>query len=375
MLLTNAHIITADADFRGAVEVLDGKITRVFRDTDTLPNDAETVDCGDNYLMPGFIDIHTHGAMGYHWDDAKIEGNEAIAKYKLTEGVTTVLPSTASLPHEELKKAHAALRDYVGKSEYGPKIPGIHMEGCYFNPNMRVAHYLPYIRQVSVEEILELHAIYPLARISLATEMSGMDEAIPQIVAAGIKVGAGHSSATFEQLKHAMTLGVDQLCHFCNQMSPLRHRAIGMVGAGLLLNDLFVEAIGDKVHLCADMLALIAKCVPKDKLVLITDAISGAGLPDATYKLGGIEIEIKNGIAYVAGTNTLGGGTTPYNVIFRNFVEISGWPLADAIKAATINPATAIGLPDVGKIEPGYCADLAILDKDFNVLRAFVDGK
>ncbi len=377
MILKNALIVSSDLKFKGAVKIDNGVISNLFQDSETLPPDSCTIDCGGNILAPGFIDIHTHGAMGFDWSDGSVEADAALAQYKLKEGVTSVIATTMTLPHDQLKKAASALREYIGSEKKlpGAKIPGIHLEGPYLNPGALGAQNPDYARKISPAEVFEINDIFPVAKISLAPEMPDMLENINILVKNGIAVGAGHSKASFARIKAAAAAGLDQLCHFGNQMTPLHHREIGMVGAGLYMDSLFVEVICDFIHLCPEMAALTAKVKPEDKLVLITDTVRPAGFAPGRYESGGLAVEIRDNKIFLAGSDTIAGSMLKLNHGLRNLVSISGKPLEKAIKCVTSNPAAAVRLTGTGEIRPGFAADLVLLDDQLEVLKVWVDGQ
>lgn len=369
MLIKNGRLISADLDMAGALEIHNGIINRTIAKNETLPDDNEVIDARGMFIMPGFVDIHMHAALGCDWTDGKVESVKKLAEYKLTEGVTTVLPTTLTLSHESLKAALAAIADYVKNDNNGARLPGVHLEGPYINPQALGAQNPAYARNLAISEVMELDSIFPVRKISLAPELPGALTGTEELIKYGIKIGAGHSKATFEEMQAAVAAGIDQLCHFGNQMTPLHHRDIGMVGAGLLLDELYVEIIADKIHLSPPMVQLVSKVKPHDKVILITDSTVGRGLPDGQYDSGGLLIEVKSGVARLVSNGALAGSTLKMNDALKNYMEISDLPLPEAIKAATTNPAKAAGLGNIGKLEPGFPADIAILDENFDVFK------
>lgn len=375
MIFRNAHIVSADVDFSGSVRTENGVIAGLSTSEIAPKGGEEILDCKGKLLLPGLIDTHMHGALDRDWTDGTVEAVETLAKYKFKEGVTTVLPTTMTLPHEVLKKTFEAVRDfakrYSGKD--AAKLPGIHLEGPYLNPEALGAQNPAYARDVDVDEVLALDAIYPIKKVSLAPELPGMDGAIARLTAHGIAVGAGHSKATYARIREVASLGLGYLCHFGNQMTPYHHREIGMVGAGFYLDSLYVEMIADYIHICAEMLGVASKIKPDDKIVVITDTVRAAGLPEGTEILiSGLPVRVKNGEIRLVSNNALAGGSLKMNHGLRNFVRASQWPLARAVKTVTSNPAELAGLKNVGRIQPGYAADLVLLDDDFEVIRTFV---
>ena len=191
----------------------------------------------------------------------------------------------------------------------------------------------------------------------------------------GIVPSCAHCAATHEQFHQARIKGLKHLTHFCNQMSLLHHREIGLVGSGLMDDEVMVEAICDKVHLCPDMIKLIFKVKPIDRIAVITDSMLASGLPDGEFNLGGLEVILKDGIVRLKSNGALAGGTIPYCRALKNIFELTGLPLKQLIKTTGYNQARSLGLEKFARIEPGYYADIAILDADFNPVTVFVGGR
>jgi len=204
--------------------------------------------------------------------------------------------------------------------------------------------------------------------------MPGSLEFTRALAGTGIKASCGHTNATYAQFNAGMELGLSRLTHFCNQMTKLHHREIGLVGAGLLDNDVLNELICDKVHVFPDMIKLTFKSKPIDKIAIITDSLAATWLPDGEFDLGGLPIYVKNGEVRLVSNNALAGSTCKYNFGLRNVFEITGLPLSQLVKATSYNQARSLGLDKLGKIQPGYFADIVLLNKDFSVASTFVNG-
>ena len=219
-----------------------------------------------------------------------------------------------------------------------------------------------------------LHAIYPVLNITLAPEMPGAIDFIAQATAAGITCSAGHSAATHADFVKAKSAGLRRLTHFCNQMSPQHHREIGLVGSGMLDSDIRIEIICDTIHLCADMLNLTFTNKSIDQMIMITDSLACSWMPDGPGQLGGLPIIVKNGVARLESGN-LAGSTLRYAKGLYNVWKITGQPLSQLVKATSLNQAESLGLRGLGKISPGYTADLVLLDDEFNVLKTYINGE
>ena len=372
-LITNAHIISPGIDIVGGSVLIDGtKIAAVLTPGETAQAD-KVIDAAGNVLMPGFIDIHSHGAGGCDTCDCKIESIRTIADCKMKEGVTTWLPTTLTLGTKTLAEVCETVKEYAA-SPNGSKTPGVHLEGPYINPKQCGAQNPAFVRPADYEEVEMLNNIYPVLLISMAPEMPGAVDFIAKASAAGITCSAGHSAASYADFKKAKAAGLRHLTHFCNQMSPQHHREIGLVGSGMLDKDVKIEVICDKIHLCEDMLKLTFSNKDISQLILITDSLACSWMPDGPGSLGGLPIIVKGGVARLESGN-LAGSTLRYAKGLKNVQELTGKPLSELVKATAWNQAQSLGLHDLGKIEPGYTADLVLLDAEYDVLKTIIDGE
>lgn len=371
-LITNAHIISPGIDLvGGSVLIEDTKIVAVLQPGETAEADT-TVDAGGNMLLPGFIDIHSHGAGGCDTCDATIDSIRTIADCKMKEGVTTWLPTTLTLGTKTLADVCTVVKEYAA-SPNGSKTPGVHLEGPYINPKQSGAQNPAFVRPADFEEVSMLHSIYPVLNITLAPEMPGAIEFINKATSIGITCSAGHSAASHADFAKAKAAGLKHLTHFCNQMSPQHHREIGLVGSGMLDKDVKIEIICDTIHLCADMLNLTFTNKSIDQMMMITDSLACSWMPDGPGQLGGLPIIVKDGVARLESGN-LAGSTLRFAHGLRNVHRITGKPLSELVKATSWNQAQSLGLHDLGKIAPGYTADLVLLDADYNTLKTIIDG-
>ncbi len=373
-LITNAHIISPGIDIAGGSVLLDGKrIAAVVQPGDPLPEADKIIDAGGNMLMPGFIDIHAHGAGGCDTCDCSLESIRTIADCKMKEGVTTWLPTTLTLGTKTLMDVCEVVKQYSA-SPNGAKAPGIHLEGPYINPRQCGAQNPAFVRPADFDEVMSLNAIYPILYISLAPEMPGALDFIARATAAGITCSAGHSAATHADFLKAKAAGLKHLTHFCNQMSPQHHREIGLVGSGMLDRDIKIEIICDTIHLCSDMLHLTFTVKDSGQMIMITDSLACSWMPDGPGQLGGLPIMVKNGVARLESGN-LAGSTLRYAKGLKNVHEITGLPLSQLVKATSWNQAQSLGLHDLGKICPGFTADLVVLDANFDTVMTIIDGE
>lgn len=375
LLLTNAHIISPDCElFNAAVLIADGRIRRIFTDGDPLPAADEVMDLNGLKLMPGFIDVHTHGRSGYEFTDGDLAHLKTMCRDKLSEGVTSWLPTTLTLGNDALKSALKNAAEYSCGNFDGAKIPGVHLEGPYINEKCLGAQNPAFVRPPDIAETAELNAIHPVLKVSYAVEVPGGDIFASELLAAGITPSCVHSKATYQEFLAGYDHGLRNLSHFCNQMTALHHRDIGLVGAGFMHPEVYIEMICDKIHLCSDMIKLIFQLKDINHILLITDACQAAGMPDGEYEIGGLPLILKDGAARLASNGALAGSVLVMNKALKNVYEITGLPLAQLVKVTAWNQACSLGLKDLGKVESGYIADLTALDDDFEVKHVWVDG-
>lgn len=374
-LIKNAHLISPGIDLPGAaVEIADRVIKAVYPAGSRLPKAETVLDVHGQMVMPGFIEIHTHGAGGFDFADGTPEAVEVITKFKLQEGVTTLLPTTASASEEQLKKAAEAVAQYARNPRYA-KTPALHLEGPFISPKQLGAMNPEFVRRPDIAEVRALNAVMPVGIVSLAIELDGSVETIRELRRAGITPSAAHSGATFAQFKTAKAAGVRHLTHFCNQMSPLHHREIGLAGAGLIDDDVLLELICDRIHLCPAMIELIFKLKPDKQIMLITDSAPSSWLGDGRYTSSGLDVEVKDGVARLVSGGALAGSTLRMNQALKNVHEITGRPLSALVCTTSWNQAQSLGLKGLGKIEAGYTADLVVLNDRFDPVEVFIDGK
>ena len=374
MLIYNAHIISPQLNIpSGAVLVKNGIIKEVFDSCDKLPHDDDTFDAKGQMLVPGFIDIHTHGIGGHDVCDSSSQAIDNISKLKLEEGTTTYCPTTLTLSFKQLCETMKNIATYKKNEKYA-KIAGVHLEGPFINKKYIGAQNPNFVRCPDFSEIKQLNEIAPVSIVTYAPEVENGLEFTQQLSEIGIIPSAGHSSANSKDIYNAKKAGLKHLTHFGNQMSPLHHREIGMVGVGFMDDDLMIEVICDKVHLSEEMLQLIFKLKPLNKIAIITDSLSATALADGEYELGGMPIYVKGNEARLSHNNNLAGSTLRMNIALKNIVETTGLPIEEAIQCTSYNQASSLGLNNLGKIEENFIADLVLLYDNFGVSTVFLNG-
>ena len=372
-LIKNCNIASPGFEVKnGSLFLEDNLIHSVITPGESLPAADRVIDAEGLTAVPGFIDIHCHGRNNCDFADGSEEGINTIGEHKLEEGVTTVLPTTLTLSEEALADAFNAISKYNGR---GCRMPAVHLEGPYINPHEIGAQNPKYVRKPEMGMVDRLSKIFPIKKVSFAPELEGGDMFVTSLLAKGITPSAAHSAAKYDEFARCYAKGLRNLTHFCNQMSPIHHRDIGLVGAGLLHDTVYAEMICDKIHTSANMIQLAFKVKGVDHMILITDAMRAAGMPDGPYTLGGLDVTVSNGAARLTDNGALAGSILQLNVALKNIIEVTGMPLRDALKASSLTAAHSLSLHKLGRLETGFIADIAMLDNEFNVHKTFVDGE
>ncbi len=374
-LIRNVRVVSPDQEIEGGSLLLkNGRIAAVAG-LDDLPPAADRVIDGEGRIaMPGFFDIHSHGADGKDISDNSPDAVRHIARRKLQEGVTTWLPTTLTQPPARLMEIASKCAEYMVAPGFC-RVPGIHVEGPFINPKNAGAQNPEYVRLPDFAELQQLHEIARVLIVSLAPEMPGAIDFIRSTNAIGITSSAAHTSATAAEILAAKEAGLSHLTHFCNAMTPLHHREIGVVGMGLMDDSLMIELICDTIHLSPDMLKLIFKLVPIERLMMITDSMAASWIGDGEVMLGGLTVTVADGVARLKQGGALAGSALRYNEGVGNVATISGLPLHQLVKATSWNQAVSLGLEGFGKLEAGFHADIVLMDADFSVWKTFVGGE
>ena len=378
-IIQNAHVISPDLDLAGATVVVEGtRITYVGAKAVKARAGDTVVDVKGQYVMPGFIDVHTHGALGYDFCDADPKAVFEFAKAKLQEGVTTVLPTTLTVSHGELVKAAKNAKKYADAGMPYAKVPAIHLEGPFINVKCCGAQNPKYVRKPDIKEVKAIAKVYPVKLISYAVEAEGGAKFAKECFKAGVVPSCGHTGAKFADLKPAYRNGLRHMTHFCNQMTPLHHREIGMVGAGFLVEDLNTEVICDKIHLCPDMLRLIFTRRSLEHIQMITDSLRCSHCKDGyAFEMGGLKVLLKGGEARLVEGGNLAGSTLWMGMGLKNVHDVTGIPLKDLVRTTSWNQAIELGWgKTLGKVEKGYIADLVVINpRSWKPSAVFIDGE
>ncbi len=380
MLIVNVGVLlTPDVAVENASIIIEGEFIREIKAGGERNIGAEIVECRECIAVPGFIDMHTHGYGGIDVNYVKSEKDlEKLSSMLVKHGVTTYLPTTVSFPVDKLKEIAEIIYNATFDAAKGSEIAGIYFEGPYLNRERAGAQNPEYLKNPSVNEVRELYkASRGLMRVmALAPELPGSLPVIRELNRMGVIASAAHTNATFDEAMRAFDAGVRLCTHIFNGMRVFHHREPGIAIAALMRDDVYVEFIGDLIHLHSGTVALICKSKPTDKVIAITDSISATGLPDGEYELGGLKIIVKEGVSRVKETGSLAGSTLTSDKALRNLVFEVGIPLRYALKYMTKNPAELLGLKDRGVLRPGFRADIVLLDsKTLEVKSVIMKGE
>jgi N-acetylglucosamine-6-phosphate deacetylase len=325
------------------------------------------------YIAPGFVDIHVHGGGGH---DAMGDGDAiaGLARHLLRHGVTSFLPTAVTAPIESLVAFAERVRERSPGPSDGAEILGANLEGPFLAGARRGAHDPASLRYPADVPPEELEPLLPGLRVvTIAPELPGAIELIGWFRDRGVVVSLGHSAATIDESRAGFTAGATSTTHLFNAMSGFDHRAPGLAVAALLDDRVSIELIADGLHVDAALWPLIGRLKPAHRLMLVSDAIALAGVGDGRLRVGGLEVEVRDGRATLAGTATLAGSVLCLDEAVRNLVA-AGFSVPTAVAAASRNPLVLLDIEDRGRIAPGQRADLVELTDDLRVRRVMRAG-
>ncbi len=364
-LFRNGYVFDTDRKcfVKADVMIKDSEIISVSSFVCPAFDDVKTVDCKDRFIIPGLVDVHTHGRQGIDFNDIT-DGNASVLRESYARtGTTTVMATLASVPLDGLKRTAEVINRNRSVAPGLATIAGIHLEGRYLNPLKRGAHnpeYLAPLNDPEAKELLEQMLPLPL-HVSAALELD--DGSFTELVKGlGGTLSVAHTNATYDEAVTAVRRGAISFTHTFNTMPPLHHREPGAAGASLMCDEAYSEIICDGLHVHPAMVRMLERLKPRDKVVLITDSMEAAGMSDGEYSIAGLPVTVKDGKA-VNHEGALAGSTLDLMTALRNFMDFCSLTLEESLPAATSNPAEMVGLQNVcGRIKTGMRADLIILN-------------
>ena len=367
MILNNVRIYDSQEKvFKNAdVTIENGKFARIYYVDDVDKN------VNSHVIIPGFLDIHSHGSSGIDMMSATSDELIKMSEYYAQNGVTTLLPSTISTDHDKILR----MIDEVKKARRSAKInfAGIHLEGPYINKSKAGAHSLNSIRDVDMSELSDICAATLddglRLQVTLAPEIDGGLDAVKFLISRGATVTLGHTEASVEIIARAIELGAGSFTHLFNAMTGIHHRDAGVV-THAINSQAYVELICDGVHVCPEVISLAARAKGLDKIIIVSDSMSAAGLAEGEYNLERTDVTVTNGKVLIKGTDTIAGSVANLCGELQNFMKFTGVSLENALPTVTSNPAKCVGLYDkIGGIEVGKNADYIVWDNDRNAIR------
>jgi N-acetylglucosamine-6-phosphate deacetylase len=390
-IIFNGKVVLPDRTIeKGCVSIANGHISSVF---DGEPNEelrSGWIDAKGGWITPGLTDIHTHGNGGY-WGFFGADEILNMARAFVKIGVTSFLPATVSLPHNMVLCAIDAIKIAMSKqsggTDYdrihekpaadGARVLGINLEGPFINPKRAGAHNPLAIREPQgkeVDEIIE-RAGSALRLLTVAPEIKGGMELIDRLVSSGILPSIGHSDATAEQTHEAIARGATHFTHLFNAVRVFHQREPGCAFAALIDPNINVELILDGKHVHIDVAKIAYKIKTAQKMILVSDSIHAAGMPDGDYNVWGFQVKVKDGICSLP-DGTFAGSVLTLNTAVKNAIDYLGASPSDAFRMASINGLKELKYDDkLGSIEPGKIADIAVFDNEFNCISTLISGE
>ncbi len=382
LALVNGRVVRSNSIDVGKAVVVEGARIVGVAELGALGQDVTRIDVQGRYVTPGLIDIHTHGALGHTFNEPTKEAFAAITEENVRCGVTGLLATVATAPLPAMIECCRFSREWMAQPREGSRVLGVYLEGPYINIAQKGALDPDHVRNPddgSVDALLEHHDVVRI--MAYAPELPGALDLTAKLHSLGIVPTAGHSSARDGEVLAAMQLGLRHVTHIWSaQSSTIREgpwRRPGLLEASLTFDGLTVEMICDNKHLPPTLMQLAFKCVGPDRLCVISDATSGAGLPEgARFRMGQMEYAVCDGVGMVFDRTAFAGSTTLVNRMIPVLINNVGVSLPQAFRMLTATPARVLGLDArKGSIGAGKDADLAIFDEDFTAWRTMIGGR
>ena len=372
MIIKNGLIFQKEGSFKqGDLHIQEEYIVKQEKNIE----DENVIDAEGLYVIPGLIDIHFHGCVGYDFCDGTSEALEKIATYQGKNGVLAICPASMTFPEERLAAIFENAANYQG--EEGATLVGINMEGPFISMGKKGAQNGTFIHKPDVEMFLRLQekAKGMIKLVDIAPEIEGAMAFIEE-VGEKVTVSLAHTTADYDTSMKAFEKGAKHVSHLYNAMPAYSHRAPGVIGAACDEEKVMVELITDGIHSHPAVVRTTFKMFGDDRIVLISDSMMACGLQDGQYELGGQAVTVRGHLATLTEGGAIAGSVTNLMDCIRNAVQNMGVPLASTVKCATVNPANAIGISEYyGSLEEGKLANIVLLNKDLEICSIIKEGK
>lgn len=380
--LVNGQVVLPDHVAHNLAVVIDRSFIAAIVEQDRLPVEMSRIDVGGRLITPGLIDLHTHGALGHTFNEPEEEAFDVILQENARRGVTGLLATIAVAPMDDLLHVLEFIRLWMAAPRTGSQVLGAHLEGPYIHPSQCGALDPGCLRSPKDDNAAWLLEYADVLRILvLAPELSGAPELVAQLTEHGILPAAGHCTAKEEDVLKAMQAGLRHVTHLFSAMSTTVRegpwRKPGLLETALVQPGLSVEMIADNKHLPPTLMKLAYKCIGPDQLCVVSDATSGAGLPEGSrFRMGQMEYEVTDGVGMMFDRTAFAGSTTLLNQMIPVLTEVVGIPLPEAIRMASLNPARVLQMDaHKGSLEDGKDADIAVFNSDFSAWRTMIAGQ
>lgn len=376
MIIKGGLVFDAQKGFQSKDVFINGATIEQIADNINIQGD-NVLDAAGCYVLPGFIDIHAHGACGCDTMQADYEALEGMSGYFASKGVTAFMPATMTAPATDIFKALENVREAIKKGTSGARILGVNLEGPFISPKNKGAHPEEHIINPSIELIESFieKSGNNIRLMTIAPELDGVGEVIEHFRDRGIIFSAGHSTISYSEGMKAFDAGFTQVTHLFNAMTGIHHREPGLAGAAIDHKDVFAELICDGIHVNPAVIRMAVKSKTSCKVALITDSTMATGLEDGEYFLGGQKIIVRNREARLE-NGVLAGSTLTMIDGVKNLAKRFGIALEDAVRMATIAPARAVRVDkSKGSIDIGKDADIVIADRDLNIACTIREGR
>ncbi len=373
MVIYNGLVFTDEGKFILADLAFEGDRITKIAPAGSLPT-KDGIDAEGGFVLPGFVDIHTHGVVNSDFCDADPEGLENMLQHYGSQGVTSVVPATMSFDEPILSDVIKAALPFFGADGHGAVLRGINMEGPFINYDKKGAQNGKYIVEPSIAMFNNLYELSGgnIRMVDIAPEVKGSLEFTKEVSRKCV-VSLAHTSATYAEATEVLNAGASHVTHLFNAMPPFNHREPGVIGAASDGAD-FVEIISDGIHLHPAVVRSVFKWFGPDRVCLVSDSMRACGMPNGEYSLGGQKVIMTDGKA-VLEDGTIAGSATNLPECCRRATRFSV-PFEEAVRAATINPAKAVGIDnEVGSLTPGKRADIVIWNRDMQTSRVIIGGK